>query len=194
MKKTDFRVEAIVLAAGSASRFGADKRLALVNNQPMLHSALAAVTESVHAVTVVLKQADSDGLPALLGCFAHDKRVRALLLDHPEAGMGVNLARAVRALPDAVDGVLVVLADMPYLQADSVREVVAAAEAGKIVAPVFAGKQGHPVLFSRRFFAGLMLLEGDIGARHLLGRHADSVIFLPVTDDGVLRDVDVPTA
>jgi molybdenum cofactor cytidylyltransferase len=59
---------------------------------------------------------------------------------------------------------------------------------------LWAGKRGHPVLWARRFFAEMSEVKGDVGARHLLGEHADQVCEIPVEDDGVLIDVDSPAA
>lgn len=197
MRKSALQVDAIVLAAGNSSRFGADKRLYLVDGVPMLQCAITAIVDAVNSVTVVLKSSDRDTLPQLLGDFFADKRVISLLLDKPEAGMGSNLAHAVANLPAACDGVIVMLADMPYVQSQTVQAVINAYEDEKIVAPVFFGKngaeqRGHPVLFAKRFFSELMLLTGDNGARSVLQQHAQSVIFFPVSDSGILCDIDTP--
>jgi molybdenum cofactor cytidylyltransferase len=59
---------------------------------------------------------------------------------------------------------------------------------------VFDGRRGNPVLWSRRFFPDLMAIEGDIGARHLIGRYNEAVVEVPVTGNGALVDVDTPEA
>jgi molybdenum cofactor cytidylyltransferase len=60
-----------------------------------------------------------------------------------------------------------------------------------VVVPTFAGKRGNPVLWSRRFFPDLLALEGDVGARHLIGRFGEAVVEVPV-EKGTLVDVDTP--
>ena len=60
--------------------------------------------------------------------------------------------------------------------------------------PVFDGRRGNPVLWSRRFFPDLMAIEGDVGARHLIGRYSEAVVEVPVTGNGALVDVDTPEA
>ena len=60
--------------------------------------------------------------------------------------------------------------------------------------PTIEGKRGNPVLWSRRFFPDLMALEGDVGARHLIGRYAEAVTEVPVPDEAALTDVDTPEA
>lgn len=190
------RIDAILLAAGESSRFGSDKRRYLLPHGAILHCALDPVVGAVRSVFVVLRAEDQQDLAALLGHHANDCRVQVLLLADAAAGMGCNLARAVAQLPPDSEGVLVALADMPYLQAQTVQEIVASFVAGKIVQPVFVDEaghehRGHPVLFARSFFPLLEKLSGDTGARAVLQTSADSLILLPVPDEGILRDVDV---
>ena len=63
-----------------------------------------------------------------------------------------------------------------------------------VVVPTIDGKRGNPVVWSRRFFPELMALEGDIGARHLIGGYAEAVVEVPLDDTAALIDVDTPEA
>ena len=60
--------------------------------------------------------------------------------------------------------------------------------------PTIDGKRGNPVVWSRRFFPDLMAVEGDVGARHLIGRYPEAVAEVPVTGKAALTDVDTPEA
>ena len=63
-----------------------------------------------------------------------------------------------------------------------------------ICLPTVQGKRGNPVLWARRFFAEMADVSGDVGARHIIGEHADLVCEVEMADDGVLIDVDSPEA
>ena len=63
-----------------------------------------------------------------------------------------------------------------------------------MVVPTIDGKRGNPVVWSRRFFPELMALDGDVGARHLIGRYPEAVAEVPLTDTAALIDVDTPEA
>jgi len=39
-----------------------------------------------------------------------------------------------------------------------------------------------------------MTLNGDIGARHLIGKHAEAVAEVPVEGNGAFLDIDTPQA
>ena len=63
-----------------------------------------------------------------------------------------------------------------------------------IVVPVSEGRRGNPVLWSRRFFKELMTLDGDVGARHLIAKHAEAVAEVPVDGESAFLDIDTPQA
>ncbi len=50
------------------------------------------------------------------------------------------------------------------------------------------------MVWSRRFFPELAALEGDVGARHLIGRYQEAVVEVPIEDKAALVDVDTPEA
>jgi molybdenum cofactor cytidylyltransferase len=63
-----------------------------------------------------------------------------------------------------------------------------------VVVPTIEGQRGNPVVWSRRFFPDLMAVEGDVGARHLIGRYAEAVAEVPLSGKAALTDIDTPEA
>jgi molybdenum cofactor cytidylyltransferase len=112
-------------------------------------------------------------------------------------GLGGSVKAGISAVPAEADGAVVCLGDMPQVDAALIDQLIAAFDPEKgalAVVPVFDGRRGNPVLWSRRFFPDLMAIEGDIGARHLIGRYSEAVVEVPVTGNGALVDVDTPEA
>ena len=91
---------------------------------------------------------------------------------------------------------IVCLGDMPQVDASMIDGWwTPSPDKGALIAvPTIAGKRGNPVVWSRRFFPELMAVEGDIGARHLIGRYSEAVIEVPLTGNAALTDVDTPEA
>jgi molybdenum cofactor cytidylyltransferase len=56
--------------------------------------------------------------------------------------------------------------------------------------PTRAGRRGNPVLWPRKFFDDLMSLEGDVGARDLLSKHADQVRGIEMDTEAIFEDID----
>lgn len=176
------------LAAGRSRRFGSDKRMALMPDGQRL-------------IDGFVTQAISSGLPLLI-CIDKDDHPLATLLaqrqidfhrcDNATEGMGATLAEGVAQLRDW-DGVLIALADMPWVQAETYRAVAEQLRPEGICVPVYRGRRGHPVGFGRSFFAPLTKLQGDAGARQLLAQHAATLTELAVADAAIFRDVDLPS-
>ena len=183
---TTMPIVGVLLAAGSAKRFGADKlRVALPDGTAVGVAALESLAATVDAVVAVVRPHD-DALARTLA--STGARVTAC----PRAvdGMGSSLAWGVRAAPLAA-GWVIALADMPWVSQESVAGVVAALRGGAaIAAPSCNGARGHPVGFASRFYAELASLSGDEGAKAILGR--GPVTLIATNDPGVLRDLDVP--
>ena len=110
-------------------------------------------------------------------------------------GLSTSLKAGIAALPPEVDGAIVCLGDMPQVSAALIDRLIAAFDPERgalVVIPTIDGKRGNPVLWSRRFFPELAAVEGDVGARHLIGGYAEAVAEVRLDDAGVLIDVDTP--
>jgi molybdenum cofactor cytidylyltransferase len=188
------RIAALILAAGQSRRMGAlNKMIAEVDGKPMVAHALAAVTASQAGPVVVVTGHDPDAVRAALAgheiSFVHNP--------HYADGLSTSLRAGLAALPVDIDGVLVCLGDMPRVTPDMIDRLIAAynpVEGRAICVPTVDGKRGNPVLWDKRFFAEMQDLAGDVGARHLIGTHADQVCEVPMEGNGALLDIDTPEA
>ena len=184
-------LEAVVLAAGSGSRFGGGKLTTAWGPGVLLEGALAAAFAApVRSVTVVIG-AEAEAVSAATRAFDP----RALIVhaaDHAE-GMGASLRAGIASLPEDAAGVFVFLGDMPRAPHAVLRPMAEAVWAGALAAaPVFGYRRGNPVLLSRALFPRLLALTGDAGARGVLQDLGDRLVLIDSPDDGVLYDVDVP--
>jgi len=113
--------------------------------------------------------------------------------EHPEAGQGTSIAAGARALPPGTDAVVIALGDQPRLPTGLVARLLETFEraAKPIVAPVYQGTQGTPVIFAASLFDELRVLEGDAGARALVRRDPSRVAAVTI-DAPMPADVDTP--
>lgn len=189
--RTGASIAAIVLAAGSASRFGGRKLLADWRGAPLLHAALAAAAAApVTSVTVVT---GADAGPVAEAVRAFDPGIRLVhAADHAE-GMAASLRAGVAALPPDTEAAFVFLGDMPRVPHAVLRPLAEAVLAGApAAAPTFGGRRGNPVVLSRSLFAQALALAGDTGARPILEGLGVRLALVESPDDGVLFDVDRP--
>lgn len=181
-------VVGILLAAGSASRFGAAKLAVLLpGGTPVGVAALKNIAPAVDSVIAVVRPGDSVMASAFA---AHGARVS--VCPRASEGMGASLAWGVRGAPVAA-GWIIALADMPWIDPQTVARVAASLRQGALLAaPRFRGSRGHPVGVAATFFGTLAALSGDEGARQLLAARAAAVRLIDVDDAGVLCDIDTP--
>jgi molybdenum cofactor cytidylyltransferase len=86
---------------------------------------------------------------------------------------------------------------MPNIRGDLIDRLVSAIQPDRgtlIAVPTREGKRGNPVVWSRRLFEELAKVEGDVGARHLIGLHQEAVVEVPVEDDAAFLDIDTEAA
>ena len=197
------RLAGIVLAAGRASRFGSDKRQATFDDKHTLLSRSIALIEPVCAhVVVVARPGDEES--NLLGMFNDDQHIEQFIAPDALRGMGASLANGIARVTmfesqqaHAFDGVLVMLADMPFIQTHTIHRLIEGFANDKIIVPSYLEqhkekKWGNPVLFSRKWFSALQSLNGDRGAKALIKANPCARVEVVVDDLGILRDIDTP--
>jgi molybdenum cofactor cytidylyltransferase len=208
---SDWKVAAVVLAAGRSRRMGRDKLLLPWGEETVLGATLRN-----------LRQAGIDRPLVVTGGLGFD--LDALVLDHgaelvpnpaAEAGeMLGSLQRGLAALPAVVDAVLVMLGDQPMIGPDIIRAVIDAGRRASesamaygvdatgpgrgprfgpgqlLVVPEHEGRWGHPVLFGRDHIPELLALPLGARPRDLLLRRRDLLTVLRLEAEEILADLD----
>jgi molybdenum cofactor cytidylyltransferase len=189
----------LLLAAGSSSRFGSDKLAALVPGDAQGRTVLqcsAYALQTAITTNIVAIKAYSEITSAHLSLPFLSAKFTCIAAQNSSRGMGATLAALVRAVQAAhpqAQGVIVMLADLPFVQPSSIAAVASALRAGaSLAAPTYQGQRGHPVGFAAQHFDALAQLDGDAGAQALVHAHRQALQLIPVDDPGVLHDVDTP--
>jgi molybdenum cofactor cytidylyltransferase len=188
------RIAALLLAAGRSTRMGGpNKLLESIDGTPMVARTAQRLLSSRARPVVAVLGNEADAIDRALGRLPVE-RVRNPAFAE---GLSASLKCGLSALPDDIDGVVVCLGDMPLIAGRDIDRLIAAfnpLEGRAIVVPTRRGKRGNPVLWARRFFAEMAELAGDVGAKHLIGEHAELVCEVEMDTDGVLVDIDTPEA
>ncbi|HEV8388279.1 MAG TPA: molybdopterin-binding/glycosyltransferase family 2 protein [Dongiaceae bacterium] len=187
------RIAGLVMAAGRSSRMGANKLLLADNGKPIVARVVEqALAAELAEVIVVCGHQEAEVRAALAG-----HGVRFVPCPDYAEGMSASLRCGLKAISADIDAALVLLGDMPRVGTGLLRRMIAAfnpTEGRAIIVPSFQGKRGNPVLWDRRFFAEMIALAGDVGARHLIGEHAELVTEIEAEDAGIFLDIDTPDA
>lgn len=186
-------VTGIILAAGLGRRFDPSGQCLKL---------LARMGDGKTMVRRVCETALSVLDEVLLVCDVHEQLLRQELSDlpiqfvqAPDAirGMGVSLKAGIQAGKPQY-GYVVLLADMPWVRPSTVAAVAQAVQDGVgIVRPVLDAQPGNPIGFGLQWRQQLLELSDEQGARGLLQANKDQTLFVPLLDEGILRDVDTPS-
>jgi CTP:molybdopterin cytidylyltransferase MocA/xanthine/CO dehydrogenase XdhC/CoxF family maturation factor len=186
-------IAGIVLAAGTASRMGRNKLVLPVHGKPMVAHAVEAAASAGLDPVIVVTGHESAAVRRAIG----KTPVTFVQNDDFTRGLSTSLRAGIGAVPGRCEGAVVLLGDMPGITAPLIEKVVQAfdpAEDRAICVATAQGERGHPVLWGRQFFPELEALEGDAGARAVIGRHPDLVCEVEAGDGAPLADIDTPEA
>ena len=198
-------IAAILLAAGSSRRFGdANKLLAEVGGEAIIVRTARALALAHIDEIVVVTGPDAPAVTGLIqaaargGLRPHRLSLRFVANARHAEGIGTSVATGIRALADNAAGALVVQGDMPALPPALIDALVARFEAMDCRPVVFPttseGAQMNPVLWPRRCFSDLAALEGDRGAKALIGAEGDRAERVIWPDARAFTDIDTQDA
>jgi molybdenum cofactor cytidylyltransferase len=184
------KIAAVVLAAGRSSRMAArNKLMEEVDGEPIVRRVVGLALGSGADPVIVVTGFDASRIGAALS----DLKVTIVDNSDFEAGLSSSLKAGLSALSPDMDGALILLGDMPAVDTgvlDTLVEAFTGLDA--ICVPVHQERRGNPVLWGRSYFAEMMQLTGDKGAKALLARHTARVTEVPVESDSIFADVDTP--
>ena len=181
------QIGGVILAAGEARRFGAQKLLAPLDGRPLVQHVIDAANAScLEEVTLVVGTSD---LVAQLDL----GRTRVVRNPDPARGLASSLQIGLRALDQRLHAALVLLGDVPGVTATLIDGVVARGRETRAsaVVSVWRGRRSPPVVLHKSLWLAAFALEGDIGMREVLAG-ADVLEFAVPDALGSLDDIDTP--
>jgi molybdenum cofactor cytidylyltransferase len=195
---------AIILAAGSSSRMGSGRHKLLLpmDDRPVLAHVVDASLQSQARPIVIVLGHQSVQVRSQLEHYTTTSDVIFIENAHYQQGMSSSLRKGIQSLlangyrnddlPYHVDSALILLGDQPLITPQIIDALITLYRStGKaIVAPLYKGKRGSPVLFDKSLFAELIEVTGDEGGRTVLERHRDDLELIEIGDALPNYDVD----
>ena len=179
------RIGCVVMAAGSASRFGENKLVADLYGKTLISRALDAVpSEKLEAVCVVTGYDEVEKLAQSYG-------FRCVRNDCPGEGISRTVRLGTEALQGECGAILYLVSDQPLLRRESVALLLAffRANPDRIVAASHAGERGNPCVFPAKYYPELCALKGDTGGGGVIRAHGDDLLLFEL-DEKELLDAD----
>jgi molybdenum cofactor cytidylyltransferase len=180
-------VGCVVLAAGTSSRMGKNKLFLEIDGETVLRRTVrTAASAGLDPVLVALghesdrARAELEGLPCL-----------SLINPRYAEGMSTSLIAGLSGLPAGTAAAVVMLADMPFVTAAMLRELVSRWRGEPLVISLFGDVIAPPILYARPVFPELCAQDGDGCGKRVIQQHRAQAAEV-CWPKSALQDLDVP--
>lgn len=182
----------IILAAGGSSRMGQPKQLLKIQGKTLLRHTIDEAKTLLPSSVFVVVGANADTINSEL---SNDQSIHICYNALWHEGMASSIKtglQAAQANNATIKGCLISVCDQPSLTGEIYARLIAAhkKKPGSIVASLYKGILGVPVLFDIQYFPQLMALSGKEGAKKLLSNRAFEVLHVSFPNGHI--DLDTP--
>lgn len=181
---------AVILSGGASRRMGSPKALLPYQGRPFLDHLLDVARHPKIGARRVVLGADAEPIAKEIH-LAHDEIV---INDEWEKGQLSSIQAALRSLPQQTEGIILFLIDHPLISSALVGELIEAFynSCKPIVLPLYAGRRGHPVIFSSALYGELLNASPDTGARAVVWAHANEIQVVQTNEEGCILNLNDP--
>ena len=184
----------IILAAGASIRFGQPKQLIKLRGKYLVEWVLdAALNSRLQTVVLVLGHEHQKIIQAV-GTKGRHPKLEVVINHHYHEGQSTSLKTGLTCVSQAFSAVMYLLADQPMINSNTIDLLLDRFQDSDkdICVPVFEGKRGNPTIFKRPIYEEIMMIDGDIGARSIIGKTAERVLYTEIKDPLCFFDIDSP--
>ena len=187
-EKKTYKIKKILLAAGESKRFGdKNKLLEIINGRPIINHILDTLFEIFDPSELIVIVGHEH---KIIKDLIFNKGIKILENIDYRKGIGTSIALAINNLNADIDGVMIIPADMPYINSKdliNLEKKFMELNCVKVVMPEHNYRIGNPVILPRNYFKTLKSLKDDFGARSLIRKK--DIITLK-TGFGTIFDID----
>lgn len=172
-------IRGIILAGGCSSRMGRNKLALKIGNKTIVDRVIEnAMASKLNELVLVH------------GKYDVETSIRKIYNSDYELGMSSSVKKGIEDFKG--DGVMLLLGDMPYVTPQIINILYEKfiTSDKNIIAPVFDGRRGNPVIIGKKYFKELSENTGDKGARDIIKNNMEDVKLVEVKSEGIFIDVD----
>ncbi len=165
----------ILLAAGNSSRLGRPKQLLPAGHSHLMGRMMEESGKVPFRQKVLVLGAYSSQL--ITNLYSNDFQL--VINNQWHQGMATSIRAGLEhVLKDpSIDQVMILLCDQPFVDASLLLRLLACSRKSTkgIIASTYADTLGVPVVFKKPYFSYMLKMQGQGGAKQLIGRHRDDV-------------------
>ena len=183
------KITGILLAAGLSRRFGSNKLLFYIQNQPLVRrTALCLLNAGISELLVIVGHQADQVIDAV-----KDLPVRCLKNQQYQLGRMHSVHTGWEHISQDTDGVLICPSDLPCLEISDVQQVIAAFyECKSLIIPHFNQQRGHPIIIPAHHRQTILDYLPRGGCRAFIADHPQFVTRLEINSSNIITDLDIP--
>ncbi len=182
-------ISAIILAAGKSLRMGFPKLLLSVEGKSLLQHVIDSTLKSKVDDVVIVLGAEAAKLKREI------KPGKARIIVNPsyDEGQSTSLRAGLQSINPKSQAVIILLGDQPFINSATINALIDKYQESRspVVAPVYNGKRGNPVLFDRALIPELVDAKGDQGGRKIVEEYTDRIATIEI--DSAIVGIDIDT-
>jgi molybdenum cofactor cytidylyltransferase len=151
----------------------------------------AALDSRLQTVVLVLGHEHQAILQAL-GTKADHPKLKVVINHNYRDGQSTSLKAGLLSVRQTFGSVMYLLGDQPMINSNTINHLLGQVRESEkdIWVPVFEGKRGNPTVFRRPIYEELMMINGDIGARNIIRKNSERVLYVEIKDPLCFFDID----
>ncbi|MHA2249432.1 MAG: nucleotidyltransferase family protein [Candidatus Kariarchaeaceae archaeon] len=181
---------ALILAAGQSTRFGGNKFVAQIKEQPLIKKTIQPFSNTCQSVTVVTG-AYTEELKSLLNS------LKVTQIHNPGYlynGMSGSIKIGLKLINlENIYGLFIHPGDIPFVTEDDLQLMIDSLESSDldIIIPTYGGEMGHPLLIRNQLVPLLNKLDNSReGLRSFVKDYSDRVLLVNSPNKDILVDID----
>lgn len=191
--KKDVFLTAIVLAAGSSKRMGAENKLTKPFSTKtilleVLDQLIAARPDEILLITGHEKDLIMNSCAGYSVKFVHNSDF--------EKGMTSSIQAGIRHAASSSQAYMIVPGDMPFITSEAFETIISEfknryqQDDSIILVPKYNDQWGHPKVFSAYYKDMLLSHQQPHGCKKLILEYQDHLITISIDNKGILTDID----
>jgi molybdenum cofactor cytidylyltransferase len=183
------KITGAILAAGMSLRMGENKLLLKYKNHTVIAETVNQLSKANVNRVLVVTGFESARVEKSIAKYLTDRITIVRNRDY-RLGRAESIKCAMRQIREDVDAALFMVADKPGVGSGLINRVVErfAKEQPAILYVRTPAGRGHPIIFARRLFDELKVLQGDLVGDELIARHKSDTVEL--VDENEQIDID----
>jgi len=185
------KIRLIITAGGMSRRLPPNKLLIKTGTATHLENTVKNFLD--FGLEIVLVTGHDSEKTGILLSDKFGSKIKIVKNDDYKSGLAGSIKAGLNAFPGDPDYYGFCLGDKPFIQRKTIEYILGHLTQNKpeIIVPVYAGQNGHPAFFSKNYKKEIMHLKDNMGARQIIQNQSDRVNFLPVSDRGIILDLDL---